>query len=123
MTMLIEYYKKYCQIGIKEPEEVLQCTKEYQRTNDYYLDYVESELEKNEMSFLSVNDSYTVFKTWAKEYVPNLKVKKGDFLKSIDKIFGKRITVNRVEGWKGYRVKTFEGDEHMIKDDADDDLE
>lgn len=107
ISLLIEYYKKYCDMGgIKEPEEVLQCTREYQRTNDFYLDFVEGEVESHEMSFLSVNDAYSVFKYWQKDNVPHLKIKKKDFMVAMDKVCGKRVSVNRVEGWKGYRIKT-----------------
>lgn len=34
MSMLIEYHKRYVTKGITEPEEVLRCTKEYQKNND-----------------------------------------------------------------------------------------
>ena len=72
------------------------------------------------MSFVSVNDAYSVFKSWTKDNMPSLKVKKGDFMKSIDKICGKRANINRVEGWKGYRVKTFSSMD--MQSDAHDDL-
>ena len=106
MSLLIEYFKKYCISGIKEPEEVLQCTKEYQKNNDFYLDFIERELEKYEMGFLSVNDAFSVFKYWQKDEVPGLKIKKKDFMTALDKTLGKRVTVNRLEGWKAYRVKS-----------------
>ena len=106
MSLLIEYFKKYCISGIKEPEEVLQCTKEYQKNNDFYLDFIERELEKYDMGFLSVNDAFSVFKYWVKDEVPGLKIKKKDFITSLDKSLGKRVTVNRLEGWKGMRVKS-----------------
>lgn len=120
MALLIEYYAKYCEIGIKEPEEVLKCTKEYQRMNDYYMDYVEGELEKHEGAFLMVNDAYSVFKTWAKDNLPNVKFKKNDFSKAMDKIFGKRANINRVEGWHNYRVKALmAGDGFMLNEEHD----
>ena len=106
MSLLIEYFKKYCISGIKEPEEVLQCTKEYQKNNDFYLDFIERELEKYDMGFLSVNDAFSVFKYWVKDEVPGLKIKKKDFITALDKTLGKRVTVNRLEGYKGYRVKS-----------------
>jgi P4 family phage/plasmid primase-like protien len=120
MSLLIEYYKKYCLTGgVKEPEEVLKCTREYQRNNDFYLEFVDTELDKHDMSFLSVNDAFTVFKTWQRDNVPSLKLKKKDFLVGLDKSCGKRINVNRVEGWKGYRIKSYSGDD-MNQDEHDD---
>lgn len=116
MALLIEYYKKYMQTGIKEPEEVLQCTREYQKNNDFYLEFKDDKIEGDEMAFLSVNDAFTTFKYWQKENNSTVKVKKRDFMLAIDKMCGKRATISRVEGWKGFRIKSETGysgnDEH-----------
>jgi P4 family phage/plasmid primase-like protien len=109
MALLIECYKIYKTEGIIEPEEVLKCTKEYQKNNDYFLEFVEAELERNDMAFLSVNDAFTMFKTWQRDYAPSLKVNKKEFTLGVDKTCGKRVVVNRVEGWKGFRVKAYNG--------------
>jgi len=110
MALLIEFYKKYCaQGGIKEPEEVLACTREYQRNNDFYLEFVENELEKDDMAFLSVNDAYTVFKQWLRDNMPSFKIKKKEFLIGVDKNCGKRVNFNKVEGWKGYKIRSMCG--------------
>ena len=106
MSLLIEYYKKYTEAGsIKEPEEVLKCTKEYQKNNDFYLEFKDDKIEDNEMGFLSVNDAFSMFKYWQKENGSTVKIKKRDFLNAMDKMCGKRATISRVEGWKGYRMK------------------
>lgn len=123
ISLLIEYYKKYIKEGITEPEEVLKCTRDYQRTNDYYMEFVETELEKHNgpNTFLTSNDAWSLFKSWAKDNVPNLRLpKKGDMIKAFDKICGKSITVNRVVGWKGYKVKPYECND--LISDAHDDL-
>ncbi len=110
MALLIEYYKKYCaQGGIKEPEEVLACTREYQRNNDFYLEFVENEFEKDDMAFLSVNDAYTVFKQWQRDNIPTFKIKKKEFLLGVDKNCGKRVNFNKVEGWKGFKIRSMGG--------------
>jgi P4 family phage/plasmid primase-like protien len=118
MSLLIEYYKKYTVTGIKEPEEVLQCTKEYQKNNDFYLEFKDDKIETNEMGFLSVNDAYSLFKYWQKENGSSIKIKKRDFMIAIDKMCGKRVNVSRVEGWKGYRIKSDGG----LGDDDNDDM-
>lgn len=105
MSLLIEYYKKYTTTGIKEPEEVLKCTKEYQKNNDFYLEYKDDKIENYEMGFLTVNDAFSTFKYWQKESGSTVKIKKREFLTAMDKMCGKRVTVSRVEGWKGYRMK------------------
>jgi P4 family phage/plasmid primase-like protien len=109
MALLIQCYSIYRKEGITEPEEVLKCTKEYQKNNDYFLEFVEAELERNDMSFLSVNDAFTVFKTWQRDNAPGLKITKKDVTTGVDKTCGKRVHVNRVEGWKGWRVKAYNG--------------
>lgn len=119
MALLIEYYKIYKKEGIKEPEEVLQCTREYQRNNDYYLEFVESELEQNDMSFLTVNDAFTIFKTWQRDNASGIKVVKKEFVNGIDKACGKRVMVNRVEGWKGYKIKAYTNHDMGMDDDLD----
>ena len=105
MSLLIEYYGKYTITGIREPEEVLKCTKEYQKNNDYYLEFKDDKIEDNEMGFLSVNDAFSTFKYWQKENGSTIKIKKRDFLQAMDKMCGKRANISRVEGWKGYRMK------------------
>lgn len=112
MALLVQSYKNYVEVGVKEPDEVLECTREYQRTNDFYLDFFESEIEPYEMGFLSTTDAYNMFKAWQKDNIPTLKVNKGPFVTGLSKICGKKIAFNKTEGWKGFRVKPFgQGDE------------
>jgi len=121
MSMLIEYYKKYCETGIKEPDEVMQCTREYQKNNDFYLEFVESELERYDMGFLSYHDAYNLFKQWQKDNSSSFKVKKKEFAVGVDKTCGRRISLNGVEGWKGWRIKSV-GQGVFANDDEDDPL-
>lgn len=114
MSLIIEYYKKYMETGIVEPEEVLKCTKDYQKNNDFILEFIETELEKYEPGFVTITDILALFKTWAKESLPNMKTfKKKDILVGLDKTLGAHVYVNRVEGWKGWRFKqTFVDDDN-----------
>jgi P4 family phage/plasmid primase-like protien len=121
MSLLIEYYKKYCETGIKEPDEVMQCTREYQKNNDFYLEFVESELERYDMGFLSYHDAYNLFKQWQKDNASSFKVKKKEFALGVDKSCGRRISLNGVEGWKGWRIKSV-GQGVFANDDEDDPL-
>jgi len=111
MSLLIEYYKKYMETGITEPDEVLQCTKEYQKNNDTFLEFVEQECERSDEDFVSYVDIYAAFRLWCKEN--NMQVicsKKRDFIKSISKILGRNVMINKLEGWKGWRFKSNGGD-------------
>ena len=114
MSLIIEYYKKYMETGIIEPEEVLKCTKDYQKNNDYILEFIDSELEKYEPGFVTITDIIALFKTWAKESLPNFKFgKKKDLLSSLDKTLGKHVIINKAEGWKGWRFKQLFGEDDM----------
>jgi phage/plasmid-associated DNA primase len=116
MSMLIEFYKDYKLNGIKEPEEVLKCTREYQRSNDCYLDFVESEMERSDFSFLSYNDVYTCFKNWMSDNAPShMKgVQKNKAIKALDKILGKSIGVNKTGGWKGWVFKVINNNQDEL---------
>lgn len=106
MALLIEYYHKYIANGIEEPEEVLKCTKEYQKNNDVMLEFTDAELEKYEQGFVTMNDVLAMFKSWAKEALPSFKAsKKRDLVAGLSKMLGQHVIVNRVEGWKGWRFK------------------
>lgn len=107
MALLIEYYKKYLDVGITEPDEVLQCTREYQKNNDIFLEFVEQECEKSDPDFLSYPDVFSAFKLWCRDNnVQAPTMRKKDFLKSMENTLGKSIAINKVEGWKGWRFKT-----------------
>jgi P4 family phage/plasmid primase-like protien len=117
MGLLIEYYKEYRRSGILEPEPVLQCTREYQRNNDGYLDFVETELERGDFAFLNHADIYACYKLWANDNAPpHMKnIQKKTFIKSLEKIVGKSIFINKVGGWKGWNFKNL----NVNKEDID----
>ena len=119
MGMLIEYYKKYRMNGITEPDEVLQCTKEYQKNNDIFLEFVEQEFEKQEDEFVSFPDIVSSFKSWGKNNninIPSINLGKKNFTKVVSKTLGPGIIVNKLDGWKGW---TFKKTNNLINDDLD----
>lgn len=67
MSILIFYYKKYIEDGIYEPNEVLKCTKEYQKDNDTFKLYIEERVEATEGGFITFSELYNDFKYWHKE--------------------------------------------------------
>ena len=107
MGLLILYYRKYAENGIEEPEEVLACTKEYQRNNDIYLDFVEQELERNDLGFTSLNQITNCFRSWMKDNsIAQVSLKKRDVTTNFMKALGKTVVVSNVEGYKGWQFKT-----------------
>jgi P4 family phage/plasmid primase-like protien len=106
MALLINYYKKYLETGVIEPEDVMRCTKEYQRNNDNFLDFVEQEMEKDDRGFISINDAHSRFNSWIKDNAPHLKsITKKNFNTALDKIMGKSVHMHKVHGWKGFSFK------------------
>lgn len=106
MALLIRYYRKYKAEGIFEPEDVLQCTKEYQRNNDNTLEFLEQEIEKDDRGFISVNDLYAKLGYWAKDNAPHFKPNKKAFITAVSKSLNtKPVKTFKTTGWKGYRFK------------------
>ncbi len=111
MSMLIEYYKGYIEKGITEPDEVLQCTKDYQKNNDIFLEFVETEFERSEEDLITYNDVLSSYKLWCKDNnVQPVSTKKKDFIKALSRILGRSIALNKVDAWKGWRFKRTETD-------------
>lgn len=106
ISLLINYYKKYTEGGVTEPDEVLVCTKEYQRNNDVYLDFVEQEFEKNDMSFVSFSQVINCFKSWLKENnINHISLKLKELTNNLEKCFGKKTNVSTIHGFKGWQFK------------------
>jgi P4 family phage/plasmid primase-like protien len=106
ISLLINYYKKYVEIGITEPEEVLYCTKEYQRNNDVFLDFVEQEFMRDEMEFTSYNQVLNCLKMWIKDNnITHISTKKKELGINLAKCLGETVKYNTIEGYKGWKLK------------------
>ncbi len=106
MSMLIEYYKIYQVKGIIEPDEVLKCTRDYQKNNDNYLEFIEKELERHEDGVLTYTEFLGAFKLWCKEMnlqVPNGKPK--EIKNSLKSSLGECVKIGKSDGWRGWRFK------------------
>jgi P4 family phage/plasmid primase-like protien len=108
MSMLIDVYKKsVTSPKIKEPDEVMECTREYQRRNDIIADFLDNAIERNDDGFVSITDAFIEFKTWLKEEgVIDRTMRKTDFQNYIEKQYGKPIKKKLLKGWAGYRLKS-----------------
>jgi P4 family phage/plasmid primase-like protien len=108
MSILIHYYKKYLDEGIYEPEEVLACTKEYQKDNDTIKNFIHERIEESEGAFMSQTELYTDFKYWYKDSgepmknVPNKK----NVVKYMTKELSNPTVNNGQNGWLNYQLVT-----------------
>jgi P4 family phage/plasmid primase-like protien len=107
MSLLIEYYKKLMMNKVKEPDEVLECTREYQRRNDIIMDFLDNAVEKHESGFLAITDAFMEFKMFLKEEgVTDRGMRKADFQAYIEKQYGKSTKRKMLKGWVGYRLRS-----------------
>jgi P4 family phage/plasmid primase-like protien len=107
MSMLIDYYKQTVTQKIKEPEDVLEYTREYQRRNDIIMEFLDGCVERHETSFMSITDAFLDYKTWLKdEGVVEKNMRKSDFQAYIEKKYGKAVKKKLIKGWQGFRLRS-----------------
>lgn len=94
LWILVQYFPKYCKYGLKDPQSVIDYTREYWSNNDIYGKFVNdnvkeayiSEGERDMNSKVTMNQLYTEFKTWFRssypqDRLPNRDVVRADFIK------------------------------------------
>lgn len=100
---LIKAFEEFGDADLYSPPEVMNATQEYQKNNDYYLQFTEERIKKTEADEDSVSLSviYNLFKDWYKESYPGVKVPNRQNVKEAFEIrFG---PINKGI-WKGYKV-------------------
>jgi P4 family phage/plasmid primase-like protien len=113
--ILLQYYKKYIKNGIKEPPEVMECTRQYKDQNDHFADFFQNHLIHNELKeeILTIRQIYNHYKDIAihnSEKPKDKKFLKKYFEKQIGPIQGSGVNA----GWRGWDIKR--------TDDLDDDV-
>jgi P4 family phage/plasmid primase-like protien len=106
MALLIEYFKLYKIEGNAEPEEVLECTRDYKRQNDHLSDFAITCIEAKQNHFMSINDAFAELKSWAKD--DNIPIKiptKAELEKYLSKTLGKCATNNNIKGFRGFKIR------------------
>ena len=112
IAMLLETYKKYIREGLKEPDCVLEHTKEYERKSDSFADFVYDKLEqtKNKKDTVSLTSLYPIYKVWYSESFSEKPPSKNDFKANMEKRYGK-ILIGK--GWEGLKLKDCEESEEI----------
>jgi P4 family phage/plasmid primase-like protien len=121
--MLTEYYKKYKKNGFTEPEAVKLSTREYQKTNDIYADFIDLHIEKVPKSILYSDDVFDIFVIWFRHAYPDRRCPcRKDICAYMEKKFGVYISSkNKRKGWKGLKCHavTLPPPESLENDDSD----
>jgi P4 family phage/plasmid primase-like protien len=73
-SVLVEYYKRYKEHGLKEPEKVMQFTKQYERDNDKYKMFIDNVIQQEEGKNVSLDDIYREFNKWYKATISNKNI-------------------------------------------------
>jgi P4 family phage/plasmid primase-like protien len=102
MSMLVSYYGKMLTHTYPEPNEVLECTREYQRRNDILADYIDTHLCKGNGN-TTIDSIYDDFKSWLKEEgLYDRGIRKSDLLTAVQKVHEKPVNLGRMgKGWRG----------------------
>jgi P4 family phage/plasmid primase-like protien len=110
MYLLIEYYKIYKKNGLKEPKEVLACTKNYQVNNDIYAEFINENIIENDKSILKIEEIFNYFKQWYKEsYTSGSCPSKKELKEYMERKYGKYDQINprsnvKIRGWRGISI-------------------
>ena len=104
MAILIQYYRRYVTSKLAEPPAVMQCTHDYQRTNDHMADFVECCIERapqpvpapgpalapGPTASMSIDDAMSEIKVWiTADNVPIKAPKKQLLQRYLDRVLGK----------------------------------
>jgi P4 family phage/plasmid primase-like protien len=106
MSMLVEYYKKYTANGLAAPTEVMRCTTDYQRNNDFITDFLDAAATPAENTFVSITEMFNVFKIWQRENNPDTRLpNRKEFIKMVGKAWG-GVVRGRAgsQGWLGHKI-------------------
>lgn len=104
MFILLQYFEKYRKNGIIEPEDVQQATRDYQKTADIYVDFLDETVVKAESSdFILVEDFYNRYKHW---YLQNYGGHCDNF-KKFRLHIEKKLGAYTGRGWPNIKYKTF----------------
>jgi P4 family phage/plasmid primase-like protien len=118
MSLLIDMYINcYRKTGIREPEEVMKCTRDYQRSNDGFLDFVESEMDKvSDAITIDSGEVFSNFRSWAADNGLNQfkNTPRKTFHKAVSKILNQSPNM-KSPIWKGVAMKN----KNVITDDLD----
>lgn len=103
MFILLEYYKDYKKHGLIEPIQVKEATREYQKMNDVFIEFVDDCIAKDPESNIKLEDTYKRFKEWWKENFSGKAPIRKDMKAALEKKLGKYKRSTK-GGWFGYRL-------------------
>jgi P4 family phage/plasmid primase-like protien len=112
MYILLENFKKYKKEGLIEPDAVKAATKDYQKVNDNYIEFIDDCLQKDATASVKLEDVFKRFREWWKENFGTKTPTRKDMKACLEKKLGKYLSSSK-GGWVGYKLidKVSEEDE------------
>lgn len=109
LSMLIEeYWPRIGRGGVKEPDAVMVCTREYQNNNDHVAAFLAECVEKSEDNYLALSDAFNEIKSWVRDNNVNYRVpKKSEFKKIVERKMGRSSELAGVVGFRGYKLRNY----------------
>ena len=103
MSLLIYTFNKNKNKEHIDPQKVSKFTKEYQKNSDFYLEFINDNIEttSNNKNNITVVELYSTFKFWYKEAHTDKKLpNRIEFKNNIEEKFGKVKVVNNKQSWR-----------------------
>ena len=107
MSLLLHYYKKFKGQPNREPDVVMDATREYQRLNDRFADFVESRIEqitpgtRKPLPVIAVMEAYREWcQEWGRRDTPGVE----EMRASVERVWGKSIRKSSTYMWPGLKL-------------------
>lgn len=147
MWIIVQYFKKYQKYGLKEPDEVIKKTKEYQQEMDRFQEFIHANIVrtfKEDEHRIKKKEAHATYVDWMNEnYSDTPKLQLSEFEKLMNKKFnikyhdpyrvkmenGRRLTGKNADGWWGWLLKSeyvrigYNSQDENDSDDNDDDID
>ena len=104
MALIIQYYRKYFDEGLEEPEEVVACTNEYKKQNDHLAEFIQTRIVKDASAFLTFKEFFDSARTFMKEAGIQKILQRSILEKYACRKLGQYVVFNSVKGFRGYRL-------------------
>ena len=111
--ILTQYYQKYKKFDFKEPDIVKLSTREYQKSNDTYVDFVDLCIVSDTKSVLYAEDLFSMFVLWFRGAYPDRKCPcRKEVVGYFDKKYGSFLgATTKKKCWSGLRCNSIEQEE------------
>jgi Megaviricetes DNA primase len=106
--ILVEYFRRFKERGLKESEQVVKATQAYQTDNDLMEEFRQEKLIEDQHAALQATTAYEAFEAWARKKRRRIPDSRKAVQAMFEGKFGETKTVRGsnydkgVRGWKGY---------------------